>query len=160
MNESCSCFDWNGTCILLPVIHFIGITPEGEVRMKKESDARALVDRIDTLRGPYHRNAIQWMDDCAKNLVDRIAALREPYRGHAIEWIEDCAKELAERIDAIREPYRRHAIEWIEDCAQVSISDLSHDLQHTLRKIPAVRREAFYFKTKKVLDGAVLHFGR
>jgi hypothetical protein len=134
--------------------------PEGEVRMKKETDAMELVKRIGTVREPYQIHAIQWVEDCARDLVERIAALREPYRCHAIEWIEDCANELAERIDAIREPYRRYAIEWIEGCAQVSIYELPRDLQQTLRKIPAVRREAFYFKTKKVLDGAVLHFGR
>ncbi len=128
--------------------------------MKKEFAVREPVGRIDSFREPYHKHAIQWVEDCAKDLADRIASLREPYRAHAVEWIEDCAMELAMRIDAIREPYRRHAIEWIEDCAQVSISDLSRDLQHTLRKIPKVRREAFYFRAKKVLDGAVLHFGR
>jgi hypothetical protein len=70
------------------------------------------------------------------------------------------ARELVERIDALREPYRKHAIEWIEDCGQASISDLPRDLRRMLRRMPAVRREAFYFKTKKVLDGAILHFGR
>jgi hypothetical protein len=128
--------------------------------MKKEINARELVERIGTLQEPDRIHAIKRIEDCAKEVAERIAAMREPYREHAIEWIEDCAKELAERIDALREPYRKHAIEWIEDCAQVSISDLPRDLQHTLRKIPAMRREAFFFRTKKILDGAVLHFGR
>jgi hypothetical protein len=70
------------------------------------------------------------------------------------------AMELVELIDALREPYRKHAIEWIEDCAQVSISDLPRDLHRMLRRMPEVRREAFFFRTKKILDGALMHFGR
>ena len=70
------------------------------------------------------------------------------------------AKELIDRIDALREPYRKHAIEWIEDCGQLSIRDLPRDIRRMLRKMPDVRREAFYSRTKKVLDGAILHFGR
>jgi hypothetical protein len=70
------------------------------------------------------------------------------------------AKDLVDRIDALREPYRKHAIEWIEDCTQASISDLPRDIRRMLRKMPTVRREAFYSRAKKVLDGAILHFGR
>ena len=35
----------------------------------KKSDARVLVDRIDALREPYRRNAIEWVESCAKQPI-------------------------------------------------------------------------------------------
>jgi hypothetical protein len=67
---------------------------------------------------------------------------------------------LVDRIDSLREPYRKNAIEWVESCANQAISDLPRDIRRMLRKMPAVRRKAFFDRTVEVLDGAVQHFGR
>ena len=42
---------------------------EGEEAMSKELDAGILVDRIDSLREPYRKNAIEWVESCANQAI-------------------------------------------------------------------------------------------
>ena len=74
--------------------------------MKNDIDARVLVDRIDALREPYRRNAIEWVESCVnesmsdlprdmRRAMNKMAPVkRKEFYSQTVEVLEGAARHF------------------------------------------------------------------
>jgi hypothetical protein len=83
-----------------------GGTPEGEEIMKNKLNAEGLVDRIDALREPYRKHAIEWVESYAKHPISDLPrdirrvlrkmprSLREEFYSKTVQVLDGAAQHF------------------------------------------------------------------